>query len=337
MQIRGVNYDVGTHYGAVATRPDFDTTTVQRDMEIIKNDLHCTAIRISGQDADRLIAATEEALRQGLEVWLSPLLHDKDMKETLAGMLACAIAAEKLRQQWPRLVFVTGCELTIFTPDIMNVPGNTVLERLANPAFREQMRTGAHNEVLNKFLAQLTQAVREVFHGRVTYASVPIETVDWNLFDFVCLDYYRSAADTTTIEQRLKTYLTHDKPVVITEVGCCTFEGAEKMGGMGWSIIDQKTTPVQRLNGDYVRNEELQAREVIDMLHSLDEAGAAGAFVYTFVIPAFTYSEDAKKDLDMASYGLVKSLGKTYGVTYPDTHWEPKKSFTAVADFFSKL
>ncbi len=52
---------------------------------------------------------------------------------------------------------------------------------------------GAHNRPLNAFLAKANTVVRQVFGGQVTYASAPIEAVDWGVFDFVCLDYYRGA------------------------------------------------------------------------------------------------------------------------------------------------
>jgi hypothetical protein len=49
MYLRGINYDVGTALDEkILSRPDFDESLIQREIEIIKNDLHCDAIRISG-------------------------------------------------------------------------------------------------------------------------------------------------------------------------------------------------------------------------------------------------------------------------------------------------
>jgi hypothetical protein len=177
--------------------------------------------------------------------------------------------------------------------------------------------------------------VRRVFHGQVTYASAPIEAVDWSLFDFVCLDYYRAKQNRDSYRERLKRHFKHDKPVVITEVGLCTYQGAEDKGARGFMIVDPKDQ--QRLNGDYIRDEELQARELIEMLQILDGAGVDGVFVFTFVSPALTYSESPRRDLDMASYSLVKSFTDRYGMTYPDMVWEPKESFKAVGDYFARL
>jgi hypothetical protein len=46
MKVKGVNYDVGTQMG-VNWRPDYDPETVHRELEIIKNDLHCNAVGIN--------------------------------------------------------------------------------------------------------------------------------------------------------------------------------------------------------------------------------------------------------------------------------------------------
>jgi len=336
MKQKGVNYDVGTHYASIVTRPLFDSDVVHREIEIIKNDLHCNSVRISGQDNERLLVTAEAALQQGLEVWLSPLLHDKGEQETLDCALECASAAEKLRQKWHQIVFVLGCELTVFMPGILAVRGNNVLERLADPAFRETLKTGAHNKPLNVFLSKANEGVREVFRGQVTYASAAIEKVDWSLFDFVCLDYYRGLGNRNSLRQRIEPYFEYGKPVIVTEVGCCTYQGAEDRGGLGWTIIDQTKMPVQQLDGNYVRDETLQARELTDILAQLNDVGVDGTFVYTFVIPALTHSEDPKKDLDMASYSLVKSCADNkHGTTYPEMTWEPKESFRAVADYYA--
>ena len=56
---------------------------MHRELEIVKNDLHCNAVRICGQDIDRLVTAGRDALEQGLEVWVSPELWDNSPEDTL--------------------------------------------------------------------------------------------------------------------------------------------------------------------------------------------------------------------------------------------------------------
>jgi hypothetical protein len=354
MNRRGVCYDVGRVLMGQNWRPMLDAHEMHRELQIIKDDLHCNAVRICGQDIDRLVTAGQDALQQELEVWLSPELWDKNPDETLDYIADAAGRAEELRQQRPgQVVFSVGSELTLFMQGI--IEGDTFFERLQNPSFWEQIRSGAHNAPLDAFLAKANDAVRQVFKGSVTYASVPLETVDWGRFDVVAVDLYRDARIRDRFTDVLRRFFAHGRPVVITEFGCCTWRGAAAAGGMGWAIVDLDMAKLGKrppqLNGEYVRDEAEQAHELTDALTIFDDAGVDGAFVMTFVAPLSPSSDDPKYDLDMASYSLVKSYGNRlgdlgiafpdlpwdasrWGTTYPDMPWEPKQSFQAVADFY---
>jgi hypothetical protein len=336
-------------------RPMLDAVEVHRELEIISHDLHCNAVRICGQDLDRLVRAGQDALDQGLAVWISPELWDHSPTDTLDHIAEAARRAEELRAYRPgRVVFTVGSELTLFMRGILQ--GDTFLERLHHPSFRERIRSGEHNAPLDAFLARANDAVRQVFKGAVTYASVPLETVDWSRFDVVAVDLYRDARIRDQFADLLQRYFTHGRPVVITEFGCCTYQGAADAGGMGWAIVDLDTAQLgkqpPRLNGHYVRDEAEQAHELTDLLTIFDQSGVDGTFVFTFVAPTSPYSDDPAYDLDMASYSLVTSYGSRLGdlatafpdlpwdsdrsgMTYPDVPWEPKQAFQAVADFYA--
>jgi hypothetical protein len=131
----------------------------------------------------------------------------------------------------------------------------------------------------------------------------------------------------------LSRHFAHGKPVVVTEVGCCAYQGAEDKGAMAWGILDAKD--LTQLNGDYIRDEALQAREVRDMMSILNRAGVEGLFVFTFVAAALPHEADPRRDLDLASYAVVKSYSHGCGATYPDLPWEPKAAFRMVAEEFS--
>ena len=257
-------------------RPVFNPRIVHRELEIIKNDLHCNAVRICGLDIDRLMISSEDALAQGLEVWLSPEMWDRSQDETLEYIASAAKAAETLRQRWPeRLKFSLGSELTLFMRGI--VEGNNVFDRMNRPSFWEDVRVGKHNSPLNAFLAKANGAVRQVFHGPVTYFSVPFETVEWSAFDFIGTDLYRDAVHKDAYGELAKRYLAYGKPVLIGEFGCCAYQGAEKLGGSGFVImfgmlaeyldIDLSSLGVMgrmakiptQIDGHYVRDEGLQA------------------------------------------------------------------------------
>lgn len=359
MKLKGVSYDVGRVMGG-NWRPKLDTKIVHRELEIIQNDLHCNAVRICGLDIDRLMTSAEDALRLGLEVWLSPEMWDKSQEETLKYIRKAAAAAEKMRETWPeRLVFLVGSELTLFMQGI--VPGRNITQRMSNSSFWENAKAGKHNQPLNGFLAKANEAVRQVFHGKVTYASLLWEAVDWSLFDFVGVDHYRAARIKDQYADMLKPFFAFGKPVVITEFGCRTYQGADTTTeGMGGDIVDytpnlrilitfvtntvrsalfgvQLPPPRMRIKkGNYLRDEGLQARELTEMLGILDRTGVEGTFVMTFVSPIFPFSDNPRYDLDMANYSLVKSYTDKYGTTYPDMPWEPKESFKAVADYYAK-
>ncbi len=252
------------------------------------------------------------------------------------------------------------------------------------------IQSGKHNEPLNAFLSKASSAVRQVFKGQVTYFSVPLEKVDWSPFDFVGVDLYRDAKIKDVFEKMVRGYLVYDKPVVIGEFGCCTYRGADLLGGSGFIIMfgimadylgekvavpplfNQMLSVIPKIDGHYVRDEGLQAKEIVEQLAAFDAAGVEGAFVFTFVSPTSAYNEDPRFDLDLGSYSLVKSyperdtfeqilsesarqgkelagvelapdlsskfadvIGK-HGSTYPDMPWEPKESFRAVADYYAK-
>ena len=168
--------------------------------------------------------------------------------------------------------------------------------------------------------------LRRVYRGPLSYAAAPIEGVDWAGFDFVCLDYYRARRNRTDYAERLRPHFAHGKPVVITELGCCAYRGAQDKGAMGWGIVDPRDH--DRLGGEFVRDEQLQATEVIEMLGALEESKADGAFVFTFSAPALPHRpQDPRRDLDMASYAVVKS--------YDDGRWEPKRLFHALAAHYA--
>ena len=348
MNRKGVLYDVGRVMGA-NWRPLFDPNVVHRELSIIKNDLHCNAVKICGLDINRLMIAAEGALSQGLEVWLSPEMWNKRQEQTLTYLVKAATAAESLRERWPeQVIFSVGTEATLFQQGFLL--GRDLTQRINHPSFREQIKAGTSNQALNAFLRAANEAVRGVFHGPVTYSSVVgIETVDWSPFDFVCIDVYRDTHLKASYGDFITQYFRYNKPVIIGEFGCCTYQGAEDAGGMGWDIIEQDPKRFvlhlvpgvgrlvwPRLKGDYVRDEGLQARELADQLSILDHTGVEGAFVHTFVSPILPHHDHPRYDLDMASYSLVKSYADDrHGTTYPDMRWEPKESFQAVARYFA--
>ena len=335
-------------------RPNFKPEQVRRELQIIKDDLHCNAVRISGRDLGRLEMASGDALEQGLEVWFSPTIWDRSPEDTLRYLVRAAEAAEEIRnQKGDNIVFVVGGELTLFMQGILE--GRRFQSRLANPSLISKVKAGEHNKPLNDFLAKANSAVRSVFRGEATYASLVWEKVDWSLFDYVGVDHYRSTKIEEKYVEMLRPSFSYGKPVVNAEFGYATTHGGPLEAGFlssaglgGQQIVDAKSQflhyriPVigrlikSRLKGEHMRDEAWQAGKLIETLQMLDAAGVYGAFVAQFISQINPYNDDPRYDLDMASSSLVKYFeGKRRGSTYPDMSWEPKESFRAVAEYYA--
>jgi len=349
MNRRGVTYDTGIVFSgpgySVPTRPKLDLATAERELRIVRDDLHCNAVRLIGRDVDRLVQVAQRALALGLEVWLSPALWGRPVDETLRYCVSAAGRAEELRKQHPdRFVLVLGSELTLFMEGI--VPGSDFAARTGEAITR--MKAGDHsaNDRLNDFLGGASTAVRGVYHGPLTYASLVWEEVNWDRFDLIGVDHYRDTRISDRYAEMLQPLLALGKPVVNTEFGMRTYRGAESEGTLGFGIADPMRIalhqlPVvgrfvrERLNGNYVRDEAMQARELTETLTILDAAGVDGAFVAEFVTAAATFSDKPRYDLDMNAFALVKTYRHGKGTTYPDMNWEPKQSFHAVANYYA--
>jgi hypothetical protein len=345
---KGVCYDVGRELEGRSWRPDFRPQEVRRELEIIVGDLHCTAVKIHSADLPRLAWTAEVALELGLEAWLAPDLWDHDADDTLAHIVDGARVAEELRHAYPERVSLSvGAELCLFMRGI--IPGDTVAERITRPDLSEAVRARATQESLNEFLARAAAAVRPEFGGPITYCALPTEKVDWTGFDVAGVDLYRDEPSRPHFARYVDLLRNRagGRPLIIGEFGCCTYRGAADRGGSGFDIIDRSGSQ-PHVDGDYVRDEAGQAREITECLDIFDAGGADLAFVHTFVQPLNPWNPDPRYDFDLASYSLVKSFASRlgdlakefteipwdttqHGATYPDLPWEPKRSFRAVA------
>ncbi|MBB5893731.1 hypothetical protein [Kutzneria kofuensis] len=325
MRAKGINYDTGFTPGGKQSRPVFDPEQVRRELRLIADELHCTAVRISGADPARIAVAAEFAAEAGLEVWFAPFPCDLTTAEMLALFLDCAERAEALRAGGAEVVLVLGCEMSLFAKGFL--PGDDVYARIeaimsGNPEIYAAFASAPAE--ITAFLTTTVAEVRERFGGKITYAAGPWEEIDWTPFDIVSVDAYRDKDNAATYRDQLASLSRHGKPVVATEFGCCTYVGASERGGTGWMIVDDKADP-PRLDGDYVRDEQEQVRYLRDLLPIFEELGLDGAFWFTFASYNAPHVADPRYDLDMAGYGVVKLT---------DEGLVPKAVFGALAEAY---
>jgi hypothetical protein len=346
---RGVVYDVGRSMGAlsVSWRPDYSPAVMRRELDIIRADLHANAVRLGGRDVGRLLAAAEYAASIGLDVWMGPELWNATPERTLRYISAAAAAAEPLFRRWPdRLTFCIGNELTLLMRGI--VPGRDHARRSRSPVLRDIVLSG--QPALRAFLADAAATVRRVYSGPISYCALPFERVDWDHFDVVGLNYYRqtSRGGADQYLARIRQLQATGKPVAITEFGfaaCRDADDPELLGtfnSTGLSLLGSQLPVTRQLIRPRVRtvhprDEQAQARLLIDQLRMLDRAGVDGAFVMSFSFPLAPYSEDPRHDIDATALSIVRTLPRgQYGMTYPGVGWEPKAAFRAIAHYYGQ-
>jgi hypothetical protein len=343
MRNYGINYDTGLTADGHRTRERFDETLVRRELQIIAGDLHATAVRVSGDDPQRLARAGQHALSAGLELWFSPVPVNLEPGALPGYFARCARQAERLRRAAEgRVVLVLGCEISLWCAGFLP-GGDSVLGRIATvtdpalgakPDLMEAMGSGL--ERARRAHRDIVRAAREEFAGPVTYAAGPWETVDWELFDLVSVDLYRDSTNAASYPDALRSYTRFGKPVAVTEFGCCTYRGAARRGGLGWMITDENSDPPV-IPGTYERDEEEQVRHLHDMLAVYEAENIDSAFWFTFAgFESPRHPTDPHRDLDLASYGVVAVLTHERGTTYPDMAWEPKQVFGALAAAYAR-
>ncbi len=334
MRGKGITYDTGFLNAGASTRPSFDPDLVKRELRIIHDDLHCTAVRVTGGDLDRLELAAVHGAEAGLEVWMSPFTCDLTRSELLDLLSDCAERAERLRRGGADLVLLTGSELALTT--IGFLPGESIGDRFALLSQPHRLREvlPAVPGPVNDFLGQAVEVVRARFGGMVSYASMPFERVDWTPFDVVSSDAgYRSVEIADRYRDGLRALTALGKPVAITEFGCTTYRGAADKGAHGDMVVEWGADgrPVG-LKGELVRDEDEQAACLRELLDILEEEAVESAFVNTFARYDLPHIPGSRDDFDMASYGVVKVLEEGTGDTYAGMPWEPKAAFRALAD-----
>ncbi len=341
---RGVVYDVGLNYGGnTLSLIDFDTLRVDYDMNVIKNILRCNTVRIEGESLRRLSEAARIAGRYGLKILFNPWKMEVDRNATIEYMSQAAVTAEKLRNEGIDLVFVAGCEYSLFNKGAS--PGDTFEKRFnwlvslgENPAEALSELNDA-NKKLNDILKDVSTAIRKRYKGPLTYSSGTWETVDWSLFDIVGVDYYRRGESDDDYLAGIQRYHIVGKPLYVMEFGCCTYKGAAARGGEGFAIFqgkDSSGNPIYEGGVVPERSESEQADYVADVLTLLDKGGVDGACVFVFSYPIYPYSTDGI-DMDMISYSLVKSYPKTSSHWNQIPAWTPKELFYRLGRIYMEM
>ena len=320
---RGVVYTVGE---GETPGTAWSAARMRRDIRVIRDELHADTVDVTGDGVERLTATAAEAAELGLHVWLQPTLGDVPERDILEHLAETDRFAERLRRQGASVDFSVGCEFWLFVPGI--VPGETVLERVEN-LLKGNFDPVQMQRRLDAFTAKAAAVGRSVFHGRLSYAAAQDDKVDWRLFDVIGIDYYSYFRHHADYVRELRRFLRWGKPLAITEFGTCTYKGAPQAGGMGWNVVDYDKGEIK---GHLVRSEHTQAAYLVDVLSVFESMGLYAAMAFEFVTPDAPHRADnPRKDLDMASYSITKTIKNRPDDPRSGWHWEPKEAFHALA------
>ena len=83
----------------------------------------------------------------------------------------------------------------------------------------------------------MSSQVRQNFHGKIVYSSGAWESVDWDNFDYIGVDYYHNNESDEQYVEGFSRYTSMGKPVIVMEMGSCAYQGAAERGGNGFSIF----------------------------------------------------------------------------------------------------
>ncbi|OYD14566.1 hypothetical protein CH333_07740 [candidate division WOR-3 bacterium JGI_Cruoil_03_44_89] len=330
MKIKGICYDTGTGFTPkYFSRDKLTAKSTRKEIEMIRTELNCNAVRIYGDRIDRLILCSKIAFDNNLEVWISPRFVDKTEEETLKLTGECAKQAERLRKLNSELVLVIGNELTLDMKGLLS--GETAQKRvqyLWQCKDRDTLelieeRLGNSNELLNQFLEKLVPYVRNFFKGKITYAASNWEQVNWDLFDIIGLNRYLPKSEEEKLIKELSKLKELGKPIAITEFGSESYAGVFDKGPGRCDPVDWKNFEIKE---GFKRSEKEQADYIKYDLELFENEGIFATFVYTFIEPLYTYSENPKKDLDIGGCNVVR--------VYLDGHIEPKESFKVISNFY---
>ncbi|KAL2813372.1 hypothetical protein BJX63DRAFT_443042 [Aspergillus granulosus] len=346
MKYRGVVYDVGLNFSGNGFSVDpFDPDLVEYDMRTIADGLHANAVRIEGEEICRLEVAARSAHLMGLKVFFNPWKMNADIDETRDYLEKAAKAAENLRTEGIDVVFVAGCEFTIFSRGIF--PGESFNERAmflgshfpSGHMIKDIPQTLRVKPVkLNRVLQTFVEVIRTQFGGRVTYSAGSWEVVNWDIFDTVGIDYYRRGETAEKYVSGLDRYRLR-KHLAVLEVGCCAYEGAAARGDGGFILLkgtNPDGTGIFENNIVPTRSEKEQADYVETQLGLLKKAGVDAAFIYVFSFPCMPSGQGAR-DLDMMCFSLVKAFPEKDPRSKTMPPWEPKESFHRAAKVFYSM
>jgi len=289
VSVKGVCYNIGIAPWREFRSPEDEE--ILEDLEVIRNELGCNAIRIFGDNKGKMMFCAKQAIALGFNiVLLNPFHIDIDLDEAERRTVDLAKEAQSLFQESDAVVLSAGNELTIDVNGL--APSPTRDQRKT-----DDLRSPTVQQRLNDYLKKIVPKVKQVFRGPITYAAGNWENVEWNRigFDLVSMNLYLNAKNYDYLRRLIKQLLEVGKPVWATEFGQCTYEGAFQYPGAAQNNLT--TQPY---------NQTEQAEAIKATLDFFDGKEIKACFLWKY---------KAYKDDDRRNYGILRYQGKDRPMT----------------------
>jgi len=272
---KGICYGVGLEGSPTLILDAF----IERDFEIIRRELGCTAIRLFGADDSRILKCANIAIEKGFNtVLLSPRYLNHTPEATVEKLSKFASDVNSL-DNTRSLVLSVGNELTVDARGIYE--SDNYLDRTY------EVETKQHDEKCQKKLEELLRSLiataRRHTDVRLTYTAGSWEwMMPWNDLDLDILGdnhyWYGGYGKPDDPEnmwfRHVRPYEEYGKPYFITEFGTGLWGGFD-LGGAAWrggaTVLVADDEPQAVGTGKYM-----------EMFNKADELGLAmdGCFLF---------------------------------------------------------
>jgi hypothetical protein len=323
-------YDVGSELSrGEVSRAASDEQFYRDELTAIRDQLHCRNVAIYGSVPEQLVAGLDTAADLGFDIRLQTRLNFIPQAEMVDRLTSLAAEAERVRQHGISIVLDVGCEYLIFSDDLLK--GDNFAEKIGSISAPD-FDWGKVLQHMADMLTSLSETARANFGGVIAYSDTPDKPVElWGPFDIIGIDHYLSSANAATYVETIDTFAQSGKPVWVDEFGCPAWKGASDDTGMAWNIVDGEANPPHIKEG-IVRDEDEQARSILDALGLIDQSMAARAYLNEFITAEAVYSDDPLTDWDLTGYGIVTVFGEDSEHPYETTgYWEKKVAFDQIA------
>ncbi len=235
LKYKGIGYFAGNLPGWPSS-PTPSRDRMERELEIIRDDLGCNAVRIvaGGSYEDNLIECGKLAVDLGFDrIFICPRYMDETMEKTIERIGAFGGRVRDLKEISESIVYMVGNEFPLDTFDMIG--GGGYYARVANM----NKDWGRVVKMLPAMMREIIRVCREKYGYPISYAAIvkEVDLIPWSdpAFESVgvnayLMEYY--GWDNWRVRKLFGGLKLYRKPIHSTEWGCMSYTDAGRYGAM---------------------------------------------------------------------------------------------------------